>query len=63
MAAQTIKERVEILEQEVRELKSLLHKNGKKKLRKDWTKVVGLFSNDPGFEELVRLGAKIRKES
>ncbi len=29
---------------------------------KDWRSTFGLFADDPGFEEVVRLGRKIRRE-
>ena len=54
----TLEERVATLEQEVAELKEKL---GLKKVEKDWRKTFGMSANDPGYDEMVRLGREYRE--
>ena len=56
---QTLEKRVEELEKQVAELKTrLTSSNG----TKDWRRTIGLFQNDPDFEEAVRLGREYREQ-
>ena len=54
----TLEERVATLEQEVEQLKKLLLRT---KPEKDWRRTVGMSVNDPGYEEMVRLGREYRE--
>jgi hypothetical protein len=55
----TLEERVAILEKELSELKKAFLEN---KVAKDWRKTVGSAANDPGFDEMVRLGREYREQ-
>ena len=50
--------RVATLEREVEALKQLISLNNREK---DWESTFGMFANDPGFEEVVRLGREYRE--
>ena len=54
-----LEKRVATLEQEVRTLKEKLA-NGPGD--RDWHSTVGMFADDPEFEEIVRLGREYREE-
>ena len=54
----TIAERVEALEQELKGIKSLLKQE---QTSKDWRKTFGMSRDDPGFEEMIRLGRELRE--
>ena len=54
----TIAERVDALEQEIQGIKSLLQRE---QTAKDWRKTFGMSQNDPGFEEMIRLGRELRE--
>ena len=54
----TIAERVEALEQEIKGIKSLLQQE---QTSKDWRKTFGMSRDDPGFEEMIRLGREFRE--
>lgn len=54
----TLEERVESLEKEVSRIKAMIQG---KSLKKDWRATFGMSRNDPGFEEMVRLGREIRQ--
>ena len=57
--SRTLEKRVEELEKKVAEL------GGKPALRprkKDWRRTIGIFKNDPDFEEAVRLGRESREQ-
>jgi uncharacterized Zn finger protein len=56
---QTLEKRVEELEKKVAELSVQPNRSNRKK---DWRRTIGLFRNDPDFEEAVRLGRKYREE-
>ena len=57
--SQKLEKRVEELEKKVAELSAqLIRSNGKK----DWRRTVGIFQNDPDFEEAVRLGREYREQ-
>ncbi|MBI5757965.1 MAG: hypothetical protein HZA46_05555 [Planctomycetales bacterium] len=45
-------------ERELKELKALVTE---KKPIPWWQQIDGYFKNDPGFDEIIRLGAKLRK--
>ena len=55
----TLEERVAVLEKELSELKKALFE---KKVEKDWRKTVGMSANDPGFDEMIRLGREYREQ-
>ena len=52
--------RVDKLEQEVRELKELLKARAEPG-PDDWKKSIGIFKDDPTFDEVVKLGAAYRR--
>ena len=56
---QTLEKRVEELEKKVAELSDQPNRSNRKK---DWRRTIGIFRNDPDFEEAVRLGRKYREE-
>ena len=53
----SIEERVVFLEKELASLKHLIQDI---RDTKDWRKTVGMSANDPGFDEMIRLGRAIR---
>jgi hypothetical protein len=55
----TIEERVAILEQELIRLKHLIQDT---RSTKDWRKTVGMSANDPGFDDMIRLGRAIHEQ-
>lgn len=55
----TLEERVAVLEKELTDLKRIVSGD---KVVKDWRKTVGMSANDPGFEEMIRLGGEIRQQ-
>jgi hypothetical protein len=60
MSAASLKERVDELEREVRQLKLVVEKaNGDQ--RPWWDRLAGAFKDDPAFEKIVRAGRKYRK--
>jgi hypothetical protein len=54
----SIEERVAILEKELTNLKSIIQRTS---VEKDWRKTFGMSANDPGFDEMIRLGWEIRQ--
>jgi hypothetical protein len=52
-----IEERVGILEREPTCLKQILQGTH---VEKDWWKTFGMSANDPGFDDMIRLGREIR---
>ena len=56
-----LQERVDRLEREVGEIKSLLSQPGSKPHRQAWLNTVGIFKDDPEFQEIVRLGREYRE--
>ena len=54
----SIEERVATLEKEVTDLKQLVQGA---RGEKDWRKTFGFSANDPGFDEMIRLGREIRR--
>jgi len=55
----TLEERVAVLEDELKQLKEVVLG---KKVEKDWRKTVGMSKDDPGFDEMVRLGREYREQ-
>ena len=55
----TIEERVAILEKELSRLKQIIQGP---RVEKDWRKTFGMSANDPGFDDMIRLGRKIREQ-
>ena len=59
MTFEQLEERVLTLERELAEIKTLLLTEGPRK--KDWRRTVGMFANDPEFDEILRLGREWRE--
>jgi hypothetical protein len=55
----TLEKRVTELEKKVAELSGPPTRSNRKK---DWRRSIGVFRNDPDFEEAVRLGRKYREQ-
>lgn len=53
----TIEERVAILEEELTRLKQIMQGM---RVEKDWRQTFGMSANDPGFDDMIRLGREIR---
>lgn len=58
MVKRNLEERVAVLEKKFSEFERLLRPQARKK---DWLRTFGMFADDPGFEELVRLGREYRE--
>jgi hypothetical protein len=56
---QTLAQRVDELEKQVAELSGLVKRTRR---QKDWRRTIGIFQNDPDFEEAVRLGRAYREQ-
>ena len=54
-----LKTRVERLEKQVRELSAFVHASAG---RDSWQATFGLSANDPGFDEMIRLGRDFRNK-
>ena len=54
-----LEQRVAVLEKKFTDLKNLLQP---KPREKDWLRTVGMFADDPHFEEMVRLGREYREQ-
>lgn len=61
--AVSLKERVEKLERQMAELSKALQTepSGTRPVRKHWRDTFGMSANDPGFEEMIRLGREWRE--
>jgi len=57
--SQTLEKRVEDLEKKVAELSAETSRPTRKK---DWRRTIGIFKDDPDFEEAVRLGREYRQQ-
>ena len=57
--SQTLEKRVEELEKKVAELSACQTHPARKK---DWRRTIGIFKDDPDFEEAVRLGREYRQQ-
>ena len=55
----TVEHRLEALEKQVADLNSQLEELRPR--RKDWTKSIGVFANDPDYDEAMRLGREWRE--
>jgi hypothetical protein len=55
----TIEERVARLEKELSKLQHIIQGT---RVEKDWRKTFGMSANDPGFDEMIRLGREIRAQ-
>jgi len=55
----TLEQRVQAVEKKVAGLANGLARKSRR--RKDWRATVGLSKDDPGFEEMIRLGRKYRR--
>ena len=55
----TLEQRVEVIERELNFLKAQLPKNSQKPW---WQNIVGVFKNDPAFDEISALGQAIRQQ-
>lgn len=60
MTVAELTKRVAALEREVTQLKKQIEAQSKDK-RPWWERCAGRFANDPGFEEMVRLGREYRE--
>ena len=56
MSTPTVEERLSVLEQQVAELKA--NQNGS---HADWRKAIGWAKDDPGYDEMAKLGADYRE--
>ena len=57
--SQTLEKRVKALEKKVAQLSG---RSSDPKRKKDWRRTIGIFKNDPDFEQAVRLGRKYREQ-
>jgi hypothetical protein len=57
--SQTLEKRVKELEKKLAELSSQPIRSNRKK---DWRHTIGIFRNDPDFEEAVRIGREYREQ-
>lgn len=55
----TLKQRMDLLENEIKLLKSKMLKNSQQPW---WHQIVGVFENDPEFEQISSLGSSIREQ-
>ena len=63
MSTGTLEQRVLALEREVEALKQKpVARADLPVVSKEWDKTFGAFANDPGFDEMVRLGKEIREQ-
>jgi len=59
MTAATIEQRIETLEEEVRQLRAAVKKGERE--QPWWERVGGMFKDDPVFDEIVDAGKKYRR--
>jgi hypothetical protein len=57
----TLEQRVEQLEKELAQLKQQVQPIPRQSEKPWWEKIVGVFENDPDFEEAVELGREYRQ--
>jgi hypothetical protein len=58
MSQTELKKRLEIVEKKVEELEATLRNGGRKK---DWRRTIGMFTDDPGMQELFDDAMKLRE--
>ena len=56
-----IENRLEALEKKVADLARLVTSDRTAKPDQDWRRTVGMSANDPGFDEMIRLGKEYRQ--
>lgn len=61
MATLSLEERVTALESELEQLKRRQEANASPNEPRGWRRIVGVFKDDPGFEEAVRAGREWRE--
>jgi hypothetical protein len=54
-----LEQRVNALEHEMADVKQRL---ANKDVTKDWRRSVGISKDDPGFDEMIRMGREIRQQ-
>jgi hypothetical protein len=54
-----IEKRVATLEKELKDLKKIVCAD---RQGKDWRTIFGMSANDPGFDEMIRLGSEARSK-
>ena len=59
MAQRTLEERVAALEQQVAELQAAFANGARVK---DWRRTIGMFTDDPGMQEIFKEAMKLREE-
>ena len=59
MSTNNLEERVSTLEKKFSEFERL---QKQPRREKDWRRTVGMFANDPFFEEVIRLGREYRDQ-
>jgi hypothetical protein len=55
----TLQQRIDLIENEIKLLKSYVFKNAQQPW---WQQIVGLFENDPDFDQISSLGRSIREQ-
>ena len=60
MSAQSLEERITVIEAEIEALKQKTQ-DKKTEEPRGWKRIVGVFANDPEFEEAMRLGREYRE--
>ncbi len=60
MATPSLEERVAVLEAELKQLKQQSEPDKLSDAPRGWQRIVGIFQDDPEFEEAVRLGREWR---
>ena len=61
MATITLEDRVTIVELELERLKQLLQANKRQDTEPRWKQIIGVFKDDPLFDEAERLGREWRE--
>ncbi len=61
MAAQSLEERMTIIEHELAKLKNQLQVSQKEDSEPPWKQIIGVFKDDPLFDEAERLGREWRE--
>ena len=61
MSAPTIEERLTAVEAELQQIKREKEQSKEVEEPRGWKRIVGVFANDPDFEEAMRLGREYRE--